>query len=173
VLPRRCGRCHRHQARGLPIFKASLGFDFWAVSAGAKDWENLRRQMPLLGDTPVGSERLYNLTTPEKSPILLAPLAKKAGGWGVCGKAGGAVFAATDEADYRRILEDIRFTKAALDRQKRFDMPGFRPGAHYVREMKRYGILPPRFDPARDPVNVYDVEGAYFRSHWYRAAAPR
>jgi hypothetical protein len=29
---------------------------------------------------------------------------------------------------------------------KRFDMPGFHPRPEYVREMKRYGVLPPTFD---------------------------
>ena len=33
---------------------------------------------------------LYNLTRPEKSLLLLAPLAKEAGGYGVCGGTGTA-----------------------------------------------------------------------------------
>jgi hypothetical protein len=36
----------------------------------------------------------------------------------------------------------------------------------YLREMKRYGILPPQFDVAKDPINVFQVDQAYWRSAW-------
>ena len=49
---------------------------------------------------------------------------------------------------------------------KRFDMPGFRPRVDWMREMKRFGILPAGQDPA-DPVDYYAVEQAYWRSLWY------
>jgi hypothetical protein len=47
-------------------------------------------------------------------------------------------------------------------------MPGFRPNEHYVRELKRFGVLPASFDPARDPVDVYATDEAYPRSFWHR-----
>jgi hypothetical protein len=78
------------------------------------------------------------------------------------------VFADKLDPDYRQMLGDIRATKAALHDSKRFSMPGFRPGPHYVREMKRYGILPPNFDSATDPINPYDVDEQYWRSFWSR-----
>ena len=40
------------------------------------------------------------------------------------------------------ILTHIRAAGARLHEIKRFDMPGFQPRAEYVREMRRYGILP-------------------------------
>jgi hypothetical protein len=46
-------------------------------------------------------------------------------------------------------------------------MPGFRPSAAYVREMKRYGILPASFDAARDPIDVYATDRKYWESFWH------
>ncbi|GAH34094.1 unnamed protein product, partial [marine sediment metagenome] len=46
----------------------------------------------------------------------------------------------------------------------RFDGPDFRPNEHYVREMKRYGLLPTDFDPADDPIDVFRLDRAYWRS---------
>ena len=43
-----------------------------------------------------------------------------------------------------------------------------KPSTNYVREMKRYGILPPDFDPATDPFDAYATDEAYWRSFWYQ-----
>ena len=48
-------------------------------------------------------------------------------------------------------------------------MPGFRPRADWVREMKRYGILPPDLDPAA-PLDCYAAD-AVRESLWYKPAA--
>jgi hypothetical protein len=48
-------------------------------------------------------------------------------------------------------------------------MPGFRPRADWVREMKRYSILPADLDPAV-PINCYAVERKYWESLWYKPA---
>jgi hypothetical protein len=57
--------------------------------------------------------------------------------------------------------------KRYLDKIKRFDMPDFRPRLAYVREMKRYGILPKDIvvDAA---IDVYATDRAYWRSLWYK-----
>ena len=55
-----------------------------------------------------------------------------------------------------------------LDEVKRFDMPGFKPRPEWVGEMKRCGILAPEFDPARDPIDVYATEQAYWKSLHYQ-----
>ena len=52
-----------------------------------------------------------------------------------------------------------------------YHVPSFRPNEHYVREMKRYGILPGTFRLATDPINVYETDQAYWRSLWHRPAA--
>jgi hypothetical protein len=106
---------------------------------------------------------LYNLTRPEKSMLLLAPLARAAGGYGLCS---GPAFAGPNDPDYRAILAGIREAARQLAEIKRFDMPGFRPRLDWVREMKRYGVLPEAYDP-RQPVDYYAAERTYWESLWY------
>ncbi|MBI4623574.1 MAG: hypothetical protein HY736_10200 [Verrucomicrobia bacterium] len=99
---------------------------------------------------------LYNLSRPEKSLQLLAPLARSAGGHALCGD----VFTSPDDPDYRALLAGVEETKAYLESITRFTMPNFRPEPEYVREMKRYGILP---ENHRDggPIDVYDTDRRY------------
>ena len=117
----------------------------------------------------------YNLTRPEKSPMLLAPLARKAGGWGMRKRSGDGepagemveIFQNTDDPDYRAILNYVEMGRLCLQQNKRWDMPGFKPHAFYVREMKRYGILPETFDRANDDVDVFDIDRRYWESTWH------
>jgi len=113
---------------------------------------------------------LYNLSSPEKSMILLAPLAKEAGGYGWCKDGYGqpVVFRDTSDPDYQRILAAIRAAKARQEKAGRYDMPGTRPSEHYVRWMKRFGVLPDSFDPAKDALDPYETDRAYWRSLWHR-----
>jgi len=125
---------------------------------------------------PGQQELLYDLTHPEQSPVLLAPLSKKAGGLGLCQTSFNKkdarpadVFAGGSDADYQKALAHIARASKRLDQQKRFDMPGFRPSRHYVREMIRYGILPETFDAESDPVDVYETDRRYWRSLWHKS----
>ncbi len=119
---------------------------------------------------------LYNLTQPARSMILRAPLAKEAGGYGWCQTKPAAgqpaqpaeVFTSTEDSDYQAILRAIERAKTELYTLKRFDMPDFRPTRHYVREMIRYGILPPDTDRMKDRIDVYQTDRAYWRSLWYQ-----
>jgi hypothetical protein len=128
---------------------------------------------------------IYDLTRPEKSRVLQAPLARGAGGWDVCkpaikkasGKAPATVdpdappiFANRNDADYQALLAAIRAVQQRLDKRTTPDMPNYRPDAEYVREMKRYGILPPTFDLSKDPIDVFETDRAYWRSFWPRQA---
>ena len=102
-------------------------------------------------------------------------LARKAGGWGMQkrtadGKPAGEmveIFQDTDDPDYRAILNFIEMGRLCLEKNKRWDMPGFKPHPFYVREMKRYGILPETFDPARDDVDVFQIDRRYWASTWH------
>ncbi len=58
--------------------------------------------------------------------------------------------------------------KKNLDTIKRFDMPDFQPRPEYVREMKRYGILPPTFELGKHPIDIYATDQAYWKSLWYQ-----
>ncbi len=61
---RSCSKCHRN--RLAPLERYSI--------AGLKNKGNY------LWDPHMA----YNLSRPAKSPILMAPLSRKAGGWGLC-----------------------------------------------------------------------------------------
>jgi hypothetical protein len=113
---------------------------------------------------------LFNLTHPDESLILRGPLAKEAGGFGSCvGTNGAAVFANKDDPDYRVLLGMCEAGKRRLDEVKRFDMPGFKPREAWVREMKRFGMLPGDFDVTKQTVDVYEVERRYWESfEWQR-----
>ncbi|MCX7818170.1 MAG: hypothetical protein N2652_03020 [Kiritimatiellae bacterium] len=135
---RRCGECHLRDAkdsRGQPVQQWSFG---------------------------VRPEWLCNLDEPERSILLRAPLAKEAGGLGLC-----PGFASKDAPDYREILSAIVTASNTLQQVRRFDMPGFRPNRHYVREMQRFGILPAGLSE-RDPVDPYATDRAYWESFHYR-----
>jgi hypothetical protein len=145
ALQGRCARCHG-QPQGPRGKGPALRFgDVWSLDA------------------------VTNLTRPEKSLLLRAPLAKKSGGLGLCK---GEVFASTDDPDYRKVLAAIRAAADQLKEHKRFDMPGFRPNEHYVREMQRFEMLPKGLRP-EDPIDVYATDRAYWKSFWYRPAGKR
>ncbi len=157
----------------------------------------------ILGTVPVEDDPrthwLYNLDHPAKSVVLLAPLAKGAGGWGMCrnvrtasaefrppgGKDAGTkrkaadvppdakprpVFRDTSDPDYLGILAEVRKLSEELARNKRYDMPGFEPHPAYTREMKFFGILPADFKWG-GPDEMYRTDKAYWRSLHYRPAA--
>jgi hypothetical protein len=161
VLQQRCASCHDHPSRLLPLNLAD--------ERGVSFWE------PSMDDPRLNTSRhiVFNLSRPDKSLLLLAPLSPSAGGWGLCRDAKthqpAQVFADTKDPGYQDLLALCAKGKQFLARDKRFDMPGFRPRADWVREMKRYGILPP--DAQGDTItDVYAVEQAYWKSLWYKPA---
>ena len=164
VLARRCGACHKGNTR-LP---QQPGDNMGIGTTGTVNVNDRRHRF--------SNHLLFNLTRPDKSLVLLAPLAKAAGGYGTCksdkqvdeltGKPK-AVFATTADPDYKTLLRSMQAAKANLERAKRFDMPGFRPNEHYVREMKFYGVLPKDLAP-NAPIDVYATDQAYWRSLWHR-----
>ncbi|MEA1950004.1 MAG: hypothetical protein U9N87_01375 [Planctomycetota bacterium] len=107
---------------------------------------------------------ICNLSRPEKSTILRAPLAKEAGGLGICK---GTVFKDKNDPLYKKLLAGISNAHNRLNAGKRFDMPGFRPNQHYIREMQRFSFLPMDLKPD-DPIDVYKVDRAYWDSFYHR-----
>lgn len=167
AIDRRCAGCHQQKQRPLPrALSDESGFSFW---------------MPDLRAPGIHRNRhiVFNLTRPEKSLVLLAPLARAAGGHGTCRADGtpagsGAVIAATNDPDYQALLGMVQAGKRRLDEIKRFDMPGFLPRPEWVREMMTFGVLAPGVVPGRDPIDVYAVERAYWTSlhHQPRPSMP-
>jgi hypothetical protein len=126
------------------------------------------RKLFRLGKRFLNIETACNLSRPDRSPILLAPLAKSAGGQGRCGK---DVFKTKKDPCYQAVLRAIEQAGKRLEKGKRFDMPGFMPDPSYVREMKRFGILPDDHKPD-DPIDVYEVDQKYWESFWHEPVDP-
>ncbi len=140
VMQQRCGKCHAKKAGGNAKSRPRVRF------GAATDVQSL-----------------CNLTRPDKSLLLRAPLARGKGGLGLCRD---EVFADTDDADYQKLLAAVEASAGQLAQHKRFDMPGFRPNRHYIREMQRFGFLPKDLG-ADDPIDVYATDRAYWSSFWH------
>lgn len=153
VIDRRCASCHQGN-RILPkALSDEIGLSFWRFD---------------MDDPRLAQSRhiVFNLTRPEKSLLLLAPLAKEAGGLGLCQaqQDRAPLFETREDTDYQRLLAMVSAGRDYLAKIKRFDMPGFQPRAAYVREMRRYGVVPADSDlTGLDP---YDLDQAYWRSLW-------
>ena len=155
-IERRCAGCHTNEMRVPRFLSDENEVSFWRP-----EWNDprLKRTRHLV----------FNLSRPEYSMMLLAPLARAAGGYGICGTPdsaageGAPVFAATTDPDYQRILAMCRAGKRRLETIKRFDMPGFQAPEPYIREMKRYQILPEGFG-ADGSEDYYAIDRAYWHS---------
>jgi hypothetical protein len=160
AVDRRCGPCHQEDRPLARTVSHVTGPGGWGSAfSGSPPWV-------ALSETDVRrrwSRHLqYNLSRPGKSLLVLAPLAKSAGGLQRCGK---PIFADRTDPDYLKLLAAIEDAQKVLDRIKRFDMPGFRPRAEYIREMQRYGILPATLSQDT-PIDVYATDRAYWESLW-------
>ena len=164
VFKDRCISCHDEKSHPVAnTLSDEIGLSFWA---------------PDMNDPKLKYSRhvVFNLSRPDKSLILLAPLAKSAGGYGLCKPAGAStnedstVFVNRDDPGYKLLLAMCEGGKRHLEAFKRFDMPGFKPRSEYVREMKRYKLLPESFDLEKDPINGYEMDRKYWDSFIYNPA---
>ena len=166
VMKRRCGTCHQN-ATALPTRPSdSMGMPPWRIEYGDP---RLRFSRHIL----------YNLTRPEHSVLIQAPLSKDAGGYGICrvqpegsSSRSKAVFEDVSDPDYQALLSSILVTKKRLDEIKRFDMPGFRPHEAYLREMKRFGVVPADYRGEDFEIDVYATDRTYWKSLWWQPKAP-
>jgi len=165
TMSKRCVSCHNNKMR-LPSSPGHL------IIGGFRRGGRIDNNEPGI---QYSSHIIFNLSKPVNSLFLLAPLSKQAGGYGICRPVGtkldrphDPVFKSASDVDYQRLLGAVDDAKNHLEKIKRFDMPGFRPNVHYMREMKVYGILPADFDLAKDPIDPYKTDLKYWRSHWYR-----
>jgi mono/diheme cytochrome c family protein len=161
VLDRRCMSCHADAHRPLPQSPSDNG--------GMPPWA-IHYASPRL---KLSRHIVYNLSRPEKSVLLLAPLARKAGGYAMQkrdkeGMPVGdpiEVFATNEDPDFQTLLRSIQRTKQRLDTIGRFDMPGFAPSPAYLREMRRYGLLGKDETPVG--AQIYELERRYWESFAY------
>ncbi|MCH7227813.1 hypothetical protein [Haloferula sp. A504] len=159
VIDRRCNTCH-NRGHDPPLIPRTLS-----------DERNVSFWMPRMPHPAHRTSRhlVFNLSRPEKSLLLLAPLAREAGGLGRCTTpdSKGPVFTGTDDEDYRTLLAMVAAGRDRLEEITRFDMPDFRPRRAYIREMKRFGILPQDLPPdAR--IDPYKTDERYWRSLWHQ-----
>ncbi|MFH1264113.1 MAG: hypothetical protein ABIK89_00185, partial [Planctomycetota bacterium] len=172
VIEKRCGDCHGQE----PPAKSAIGKGMYFRFGDAgpflpmvHEFTDLQKIRGSIGYYKFGSARppqsLTNLTRPEKSILLRAPLSPQSGGLGLCEP---TVFSTTDDPDYQTILAAILDAAGRHQEFKRFDMPGFRPNVYYVRMMQRYGILPGDLNPD-EPIDVYATDQAYWKSFWHHA----
>jgi hypothetical protein len=167
VLNRRCRQCHGpgRQAPALPVGMSEQERAEIIKAQRLAPHERIVRP----DDYRFSAHVLLNMSRPEGSPLLLGPLPKSAGGWGSCPEG----FTGTQDPDYQALLAALRSGKERLDATPRFGTPQFRPNRQYVREMKRFGILPVRFDPARDPIDVFRTDQEYWKRFWYHPDSAR
>ena len=145
VFMRRCFDCHK---RDVEISDAWLGQS--VVTVTSKVWSDITimdQSLQIENAMPVfGPEYRINLTHPEYSQMLTAPLAKDAGGLGLCReKEGGPVFKDTTDVDYQTMLKALRTGARMLDLNPRVDMlprpDPARPEA-YAPSLARSRVMP-------------------------------
>ena len=161
VIDTRCTTCH--SGNGPPPIPRTLSDE-----RGTSFWQPKIPHPSLI----TSRHLVFNLSRPEKSLLLLAPLAREAGGYQLCRKPDNPapVFANTTDPGYQALLAMVAAGKSDLERMTRFDMPNFKPHPAYLREMKRYGILPADL-PADANIDPYQADRAYWQSLWYAPAA--
>jgi hypothetical protein len=164
-----CGSTYAYLPYNTPQFKAKCAECHWKDSKDNKG-NPIKRWFFGRGHRATSTEHgtSYNLTRPEKSMLLLAPLAKEAGGLQLCGE---PLFKDKSDPGYQLILQRIQEASGRLQRDKRFDMPGFRPNVDYIREMQRFGFIPKDLGE-NDPVDPYAVDKAYWDSFYFDPAQP-
>ncbi|MCP4452259.1 MAG: hypothetical protein GY809_12420, partial [Planctomycetes bacterium] len=149
-IPAKCAQCHQ---------KDELRKTYPGLRGAGAPYGNPKT-------VKFNQQTLHNLSRPAYSRILLAPLSKESGGYGICeAESGTPVLTSRNAPEFQSLLRAIQRTKDKLDRIKRFDMPDFVPNEHYLREMKRFGMLPAHHDDSA-PVDYYELDQAYWKSHW-------
>ena len=145
VFLRRCHDCHRHT---VEISDAWLGRNL--VTVTSKVWSDITlmdQGLQIEGAVATfGPEYRINLTHPEWSQMLTAPLAREAGGLGCCkGPDGKAIFKGINDPDYRRMLGALQKGKQMLELNPRVDMLPRPDPAHpeaYAPGLQRRRVMP-------------------------------
>jgi hypothetical protein len=167
VMRRRCAGCHTATKLSYRnVKKGAFYFQFGRREPPQPLFDSIQDIILIrhLAYFQPGESRLYqahcNLSRPEKSLFLRAPLAEQAGGLELCSE---PIFAETDDPDYQAIRAPIEAAARQLAQQKRFSMEGFVPNRFYIREMQNFGILPRPLPPDHE-IDVYATDRAYWRS---------
>ncbi|NLX55683.1 MAG: hypothetical protein GXY58_11270 [Planctomycetaceae bacterium] len=182
VMNRRCDRCHAPTDEEKKIGTYALPAHFYARYYPPDEHQKNRYVAHTMSEDGGRFNRhlIFNLSYPELSKAARAPLARQAGGLGVCqAKSGEAVFQDKTDPDYQVIVAAIaRGRRHILEENNRFCMINpspnngpdcpvqYVPRRDYVREMIRYGILPVDHD-FNASIDPFELDQAYWRSFWY------
>ncbi|OGV68232.1 MAG: hypothetical protein A2283_10255 [Lentisphaerae bacterium RIFOXYA12_FULL_48_11] len=169
IINRRCISCHKNAKDENEDGSMSLPYN--TELARKRNKKKLQRPMGswerLVIENDPGLRRasniLVNFSRPEFSPLLLGPLAKSAGGYGTCGD----VFKDKNDPDYKELLDALVKAKTLYEEGKTYGSPTFQPNPQYIREMKKYGILPKSFDITKNEIDVFQTDQKYWQSFWY------
>jgi hypothetical protein len=161
-MNQRCRTCHKPEgeASQLPLAMKEEKRKSMVKELGMAPHERIVQK----NDFRFSGHVLLNMSRPELSPLLLGPLPKAAGGWGTCPSA----FTGKDDIAYKILLAAVEKQKKRLEEVPRFGTAQFKPNRQYVREMKRFGVLPDDFNLARDPIDVFETDQKYWKQFWYR-----
>ena len=161
-MNQRCRTCHKPEGEAppLPLGMKEEKRKSLVKELGMAPHERIVQK----DDFRFSGHVLLNMSRPELSPLLLGPLPKAAGGWGTCPSA----LTGKDDIAYKILLTAIEKQKKRLEQVPRFGTPEFKPNRQYVREMKKFGVLPDDFDLDRYPINVFETDQKYWRQFWYR-----
>jgi len=184
VHRRRCDSCHAptEEERGIGTYK--LPAHFYVRYYPPDEHQKNRYVAHTLSEDGGRFNRhlVFNLSYPELSKAARAPLARAAGGLGVCeSRSGTPVFRDKTDPDYRAIVAAVaRGRRHILEENNRFCMVNpspnngkdcpvrYVPRRDYVREMIRYGVLPADHD-FDSPVNPFELDQAYWKTFWHRS----
>ncbi|MGC8828375.1 MAG: hypothetical protein ACP5TE_01200 [Verrucomicrobiia bacterium] len=170
LIQRRCGVCHKgrsikdNQLPSIPYNGDERYKDRSLIGRPTADYERI-----VFKNDPIArysSDILLNFSNPKNSALILAPLSKSCGGFGSCGD----VFKSTEDADYRSLLSSIEKAAKLANTPPRYGAAGFKPNRQYIREMKRFGILPELFNPSKENVDYFALDRRYWKSLWYSAS---
>ena len=160
VFRESCASCHTGEKR-LPdrISKDTRESKNWHFTYAQRGKNTPRARL--------SSGAVFNLTFPENSAVLMAPLSSKAGGRAGTG-GHTAIFASRDDPRYRRILKAIEKAKDYVENQNpRYDSPNYKPKGAYLRAMKRFSVM--RDGQPMGNFNAFDCDKKY----WDLVVAPK
>ncbi|MFP4381888.1 MAG: hypothetical protein ACLFUS_15420 [Candidatus Sumerlaeia bacterium] len=162
----RCGFAASDNPKGVENYKAVISGDILQRRCDSCHEPQMSKKFGKRRKQIIDNDNL-DLTNVEKSLLLLAPLAKDAGGLGLCrdkesveaGK--GKVFATKGDPDYVTLKKEIEQIREIAFPGGFHWKPGFKPVDMYIREMKRYGVLPEEFDPDT-PLDPWKTDQQYY-----------
>jgi len=166
VLHKRCYGCHNPNGKG-PHNSLIETID-WEKRRKFMDRPTGQHERLVLKDDPAryfSWNVLINATRPEKSAVLLAPLAKEAGGWEACPN----VFKSKDDPGYKIMLTAATNWQAEWQKSNAFGSPTFQVNHQYIREMVRFGILPE--NTVAENVDPYETDRNYWEMFDYKPKA--